>query len=306
LLRLALRRLYPTGGVYLNLGHANLTDPVLRATAGAGLRRVVMIHDTIPLDFPQFTGPGMVENFRAKLGAVSRGADMVIHLARATRQSTEAHFAALGRIPPGIIAPLSVSKPIPAFDQIAGICPADPYFVALGTIEPRKNTGFLLDLWDRLPTPRPTLLLLGRIGWEQDSILTRAKNQDAVQIISGLSDGQTAAILSGARGLLFPSLAEGFGLPPIEAALLGVPVLTNPLPVISETLRDYPIYLDCNDIYSWIETIRNLMTGQNLACKAPIFGLSGGVTADWNDHVKCVFAGLRQIGPDNQGNGRNK
>jgi glycosyltransferase involved in cell wall biosynthesis len=306
LLRLSLRRLFPGGGVYLNLGHANLTDQVLRAIGRAGLTRVVMIHDTIPLDFPQFTRPAVVEGFAAKLAAVARGADLVVHLARATKITTEAHLARFGQVPPGVIAPLAVPAPVPAFDHIAGLCPDGPYFVALGTIEPRKNTRFLLDVWEGLPNPRPALLLLGRQGWEEDSVLARAKSQDGVRILSGLNDGQTAAILSGARALLFPSFAEGFGLPPVEAARLGVPVLAHPLPVLQETLGDYPIYLDQNDIYSWTETIKALVIDVVRPKKGAPEGRASAVATVWDDHVKCVFAGLRQIGPKGQGDGQEK
>lgn len=305
-LRIKLRQLFPNGGVYLNLGHANLTQAVLRAVQRAGLTRVVMIHDTIPLDFPQFTRPAMVENFRTKLQAVSRDADVVIHLANTTRHTTEAHLARLGRVPPGIVAPLAVPTPALPPDGLETIRPHGPYFVALGTIEPRKNTRFLLDLWEQLPLPRPRLILMGRKGWEEGSILSRAEAMDGVQILANLTDPQAAAILSDARALLFPSLAEGFGLPPVEAAVLGVPVLVNPLAVLRETLGDYPIYLDLNDIYSWMETIKLLTDGDAKSTRTAISVQGLGFAKDWDDHVKCVFAGLRQIGPKDHGNGQEE
>ena len=195
---------------------------------------------------------------------------------------------------------------MPVWTGIDGLRPAGPYFVALGTIEPRKNIRFLLDIWDRLPVPRPKLLLLGRRGWEQDSVLSRAEATEGVRILSDLNDGQAAAILSCARALLFPSLAEGFGLPPIEAARLGVPVLANALPVLKETAGDYPIYLEENDIYSWMETISKL-TGDAAGVGTPALKGQGlGVAANWDDHVKRVFAGLGQNGPMDRGNGQGE
>lgn len=294
-LRMTLRRLFPDGGVYLNLGHANLTEQVLGATGRAGMTRIVMIHDTIPLDYPQFTRTDTVTGFQNKLRAVAAGADVVIHLTQATRLSTELQLNRLGRVPPGIVAPLAVPMPVPSFDGLDGLRPDGPYFVALGTIEPRKNTRFLLDLWDRMPAFRPSLILLGRKGWEDDSILARAEATPGVRILSDLPDPQAAAILAGARALLFPSLAEGFGLPPVEAARLGIPVLANSLPVLRETLGDYPIYLDQNDIYSWMETINSLTEAKRT--QSAISAQGKGFATDWDEHVNCVFATLGQIGP---------
>lgn len=305
-LRMMLRRLFPEGGVYFNLGHANLNMPVLDAIGRANLTRVVMIHDTIPLEYPQFTRPAIVTSFESKLRSVATGADAVIHLAQATRVSTELQLKRFGRVPRGIVAPLAVPMPVPSFDGLSHLCPEGPYFVALGTIEPRKNTRFLLDLWDRMPTLRPSLILLGRKGWEEDAVLSRAEATQGVQILSDLPDARAAAILSNAKALLFPSLAEGFGLPPVEAARLGVPVVANPLPVLHETLGDYPIYLDPNDIYSWMETINSLTEGEAKPTKRAIRTQGKGFATDWDDHVNCVFAGLRQVGPMGHENGQEE
>ena len=61
------------------------------------------------------------------------------------------------------------------------------------------------------------------------------------------------AVLKGASGFLFPSHAEGFGLPPVEAAALGVPILSNDLPVIREILGDIPVYASVSDRYLWFK-----------------------------------------------------
>ncbi len=72
-------------------------------------------------------------------------------------------------------------------------------------------------------------------------------------------------LVAGAAGLLFPSCAEGFGLPPAEAAAAGVPVICNELPVMREILGEYPIYASVTDSYSWIKTIWELAEAGRVA-----------------------------------------
>ncbi len=249
-----LRRL-PKGSSYLNVGHANLTNRSLATLRQAGLTITVMIHDTIPLDHPEFARPDTVAPFAARLAAVSAYANHIIHLTDAARRLTEGHLARLGRIPPGITASNGIDLP--------ALCPTpldltSPYFVTLGTIEPRKNHALLLDVWDRLPSPQPRLFIIGNRGWADTALLARLDALPAdgpVQVMHGLSDGAVATILSGANALLSPSLAEGFGLPPVEAAARGTAVIATDLPVTREILGNMAVYLNPADIYSWVETI---------------------------------------------------
>ena len=282
-----LRRSLPQGGLYLNVGHANLTDRSLAAIRAAGLRIAVLIHDTIPLDHPHLARADTVAPFRRKLAAVSAHADRVIHLTADTRARTEAQLALLGRVPPGVVAPNGVTVAAPAALP-PGLNPVAPWFVALGTIEPRKNIGLLLDAWARL-NPAPQLFIVGNRGWADTGLLARldALPPDGpIRVLSGLSDGAVAALLSGARALLFPSLAEGFGLPPLEAAALGTPVIAGDLAVTRELLGDYPVYLPLGDSYSWAETIARK------AAEPPdgIVRGAGVRIPRWEDHFKIVLS----------------
>jgi glycosyltransferase involved in cell wall biosynthesis len=100
-------------------------------------------------------------------------------------------------------------------------------------------------------------------------------------VLTGLPDGAVASLLLGARALLFPSLAEGFGLPLVEAAALGTPVIASDLPVIREVLGDYPVYLDPVDSYPWMETVKTLALSQTrqTALTPPT----------WRDHFNTVL-----------------
>jgi glycosyltransferase involved in cell wall biosynthesis len=187
----------------------------------------------------------------------------------------------LGRLPDGITANLGVSVAQP----IATDAPAQPYFVTLGTIEPRKNHALLLNLWAQMPNP-PGLLILGGRGWSNAEVFARLDalpDDSPIQERAGLSDGQIAFLLQGAQALLFPSFAEGFGIPALEAASLGTPVVAADLPVFQELLGEFAVYLDVTDSYSWMETIRRLATVglAKRTVKTP---------PNWAEHFKLVLS----------------
>ncbi|MEF9606119.1 glycosyltransferase, partial [Paracoccus sp. PXZ] len=123
-----------------------------------------------------------------------------------------------------------------------------PFFVTLGTIEPRKNHALLLDTWqilERRPDP-PRLFIIGRRGWENRAVfarLDRLPPGGAVRELPDLDDGAVAALIGRSHGLLMPSRAEGFGLPLTEAAGRGIPVLASPLLAAREMLGDYATWL---------------------------------------------------------------
>lgn len=293
-----LRRHLPPGTAYLNVGHSNL-----RAAVFAALRQVpgatvaVMIHDAIPLDHPDFASEGMPAAFAGRLHRVGAAADLVIYPSASARRSVEAHLARLGRVPPGMVAPLGIDIPRP--DPAAlptGLDLAPPFFVALGTIEPRKNLGFLLDLWADLARAPPAsglprLYLVGRRGWAAPGLIARLDALPAdgpVRELGPLPDAAVAALLQRSAGLLFPSLAEGYGLPPLEAAALGVPVVLNDLAVYRETLGNSAVYASVNDRYPWRKAITDLAEGAGRAETARHHHDDRPLPR-WEDHFKPVL-----------------
>lgn len=273
---------------YYNVGHSNLTDRVFAAVKEASGQIHVLIHDVIPLEFPAFQRPGSVVPFETKLKRVSASADRVIYNSQDTRHRAEALLRDMGRVPPAIVAYLGAALPTPDPHKLpAGIPQERPYFVMVSTLEPRKNQTFLLDLWDRLGPGAPPLYLCGQRGWNNDAFFARldALPEDhPVQEVSGLTDPALAALVQGAAGALFPSLAEGFGLPPLEAAQLGTPVLCNDLPVLREFLGDRAVYADVAEPSLWAETIEEWTKHPPPRHPGEPF-----VGPTWSDHFKTVL-----------------
>lgn len=290
-LRLFLPRMLrkiPKGAVYLNVGHTNLSRLVLGRIARAGMKIAVLIHDTIPLDYPQYSRADRTRPFARKLAAAARFADVVIHISDDARRKTEGHFAKSGRVPAAVTAHLGaviaapISMPMPA-----------PYFITIGTIEPRKNHALLLDIWEKLGTGPdvPQLVILGARGWAAPEIFARMDRLIASGTLihhANMDDGRAMGLLAGARALLFPTHAEGFGLPPIEAQALGVRVIAADLPVLHEVLGEMAVYLDPADSYSWMETIRAVMRGENGAAVTPL----RRNPPVWAEHFKIVLTAL--------------
>ncbi len=289
-----LQRHLPAGAVYFNTGHSNLTDRMLGAVRQAGARIAVLVHDTIPLDFPQYQRPGTPARFKALLQRVQAQADLAIYNSHHTRERAEMYMTRWGPPPAAVVAHLGVEPAMPDHDALPpGLPPSRPYFVTLGTIEPRKGHDLLLDVWDdlarRMDAP-PPLLICGTRGWNNRAVfdrLDRLASGGPVRELNGLSDGAVAALVAGARALLCPSRAEGFGLPAVEAAALNVPVICADLPVYREVLNNTPIYLYEADRYQWRDAIISMIDNKDGA--KPVRSRDIFVAPTWEDHFRRVL-----------------
>lgn len=254
------------GMIYLNVGHTGLHEPTLTTWIRAqGLRAIYLIHDLIPISHPDYCRPGEAQKHRRRMKNALSSAAGIIGNSRATIDELK-RFASAVRMtmPPAVASWISGQVPRRTATKIVS---AHPYFVVLGTIEGRKNHRVLLQAWSRLVDRGngivPDLLIVGQRGWQAEPVFSMLNHPESfgghVRELNSCSDDEVADLLSGARALLMPSFAEGFGLPVIEALQLGTPVIASDLPVFREIAGDIPRYEDATDVGAWEEAIRQMM-----------------------------------------------
>ncbi|WP_413992043.1 glycosyltransferase family 4 protein [Labrys okinawensis] len=266
-LRVSMRALpkVTSRAVYLNTSHSGLDDTrYLQALKIQGIRIVVVLHDLIPIDFPEFCRNGEDRRHCARLANIVLFADLVVTVSAYTRERFLAWSVERKTAPPTtVVVPLATEHHFLSATVSSRDLSPLPYFVCLGTIEARKNHSFLLLVWrrlvERLGDSCPRLVLVGRRGWKIElplDLLRLGKGlSSAVVEVADLSDRGVVALMAGAHGLVQPSLAEGFGLPLVEAGALGIPVIASDIPAHREIAPVGTLLLDPLDAPAWERSI---------------------------------------------------
>lgn len=260
---------------YVNASHSGLPlrrGALRRIDPGLRMRRFVYVHDLIPLDFPEYQRPSTAKRFTGFLDEIAAAPLRLATNSAATAERLAA-FAAergwrveeLAPLVPRLVKRIAASEAMRAALRPAVRALLDdtrPYFIVVGTIEPRKNHLLLLQMWRdfaRLPAP-PKLVVVGRRGWENEMVLDMLDRSSTiaphVAEFGDLTDVETQALIQGARALLLPSFAEGLGLPLMEAGVLGAPAIVSDLPALREIAPPGTTFLDPLDGAAWKRAIR--------------------------------------------------
>jgi glycosyltransferase involved in cell wall biosynthesis len=288
---------------YLLVSHHHLEKRRLfvRLRQRGRVRFVCLIHDLIPIEFPEYALPGQDRRHRRRIETAAELADGVIVNSRLTGAAFRPYLDRAGRSPLLIAAPFGVDPPAPDGEPPA---PAEPpYFVCVGTIEARKNHLLLLNLWRRLAAElgerTPRLVLVGQRGWESENAIDMLERCPGLQGIvrehNRLPDRETARLVRGARALLLPSFAEGFGFPLVEALVLGVPVLCSDIPALRENGAEVPEFFDPLDGVGWHAAIRDYARPDSPRRRAQLGRLARWRPVRWADHFAAVEALIAQV-----------
>ena len=258
----------PLGSIYVNVAqHALESDVYFKwLKRRRDLHRVFFVHDLLPIDYPEYWPQGHEVRFKRRLDCIIEHATAIITSSNQVKSRIEREYVRRLKNPVPILAlPFAPSHAAPAISSSASRSARQPYFVIIGTLEPRKNHLFILNVWRQLAGVMkvpPKLVIAGKRAWNSEAAVSMIERSvelgSCVREIYGLTDDALRELLSNARALLMPSLAEGFGLPLIEALSLRVPVVATDIPVFREVTKESGIFLDPLDGPAWIRTIRAL------------------------------------------------
>jgi glycosyltransferase involved in cell wall biosynthesis len=282
--------------LYLLVSHHGLVRPsaLIRFKARTGARFVCLVHDLIPIKHPEYVRRGDARRHRRRMDTVANLADRVIVNSAGTAAALERHFAEAGSTAPIRVAPLGIDLRRSLRPPVA-VGPS-PYFVYVATIEPRKNHRLLLDVWRQLAaaagSAAPRLVLIGRRGLRSRAIVESIERSGLadglVEEHNDLPDAAVARLVAGAQASLYPSLAEGYGLPVAEGLALGVPVLCSDLPELREIGLDVPEYLDPLDRPAWRDAVLDYAKSASIRRQAQLARLTRWRPPSWEQHFSRV------------------
>jgi len=297
-----LSRVHTANRLLVNIGHSGLEKPGYADwLTEKQVRPIFMVHDLIPITHPEYCRTGEAERHIIRMQTVLKTAAGLVTNSMQTMLALRRFADNSGlRMPPAAVAPLGGAdlplarrgRPLPM-----------PFFVVLGTIEPRKNHWMLLQVWRRLIERHgqnaPGLVVIGQRGWESENVLDLLERCPVLRgfVIErpDCSDTEMASYLRHARALLFPSFTEGYGLPLIEALAVGLPVIASNLPVFKEIAGGVPEYLDPLDGIGWSNRIEDYSRYDSPGRMAQLNRMSGLTLPTWSNHFKVMDSLLEQL-----------
>ena len=207
---------------------------------------VMTLHDLSPWLDPAWQPNASRVRRRTRLLLQGRICTMVITPTEAVRRAAIERF----RLDPDrvVAVPLAAAE---HFRPVASAPPA-PYFLFVGTLEPRKNIARLIEAWRELRKKQDVELVIAgrtRAGFEPIAA------EPGLRVLGAVSEEELPALYSGAVACVYPSLYEGFGLPALEAMQCGAVVITSRDPAIMEVTGDAAVHVDATDTRALAEAL---------------------------------------------------
>jgi glycosyltransferase involved in cell wall biosynthesis len=242
----------------------------------AGGEVVWMVYDLIPLLFPQTCDPGMPPAFRNWLSHAVATADGFVCISEATRQDLErfidqsagyirrpwSRSVHLGSDLESGRAGAASATTLALIESLQGT----RFFVAVGTVEPRKDYATILAAFDQLwaAGKQCALIVVGKHGWNVDELARKLRNHPnqgkTLFWLEGIGDDDLTQLLDHSSGLIQASLAEGFGLPVVEAGSRNIPLILSDLEVFHEVAGDAANYFPAGNADGLSDVLRNGLT----------------------------------------------
>jgi glycosyltransferase involved in cell wall biosynthesis len=256
------------------------------------LPAVVTVHDLTFVTHPEWHDRTKVRFFTQALHEVARRATVIICVSERTRADLLEHLRPTGAV---VVAPHGIDherfspvEPAPGADAAVlarhGI--DGPYVLHLGTIEPRKDVPNLVAAFDAVAERHAglRLVLVGRRGWGTetlDAALDAAKHREAISELGYVLADEVPALLRQASVVAYPSRAEGFGLPALEALACGAPLVTTSDTPMAEVAGGAALLVPAGDVDALAEAIAQILDDPVGVTTRRLAGLDRAAQATW-------------------------
>jgi len=259
------------------------------------LRRFLTVYDLIALDQPELFEPNVVSLMNEVIASLSPS-DWVLCISEATRRDLLAHRPDLdpAHVLVTYLAAADHFRPDLRADEWPSLkrkynLPDQPYALTLSTLEPRKNIAQVIRCFARLVAEGKVgdmrLVMVGTRGWKMESIFQELDKlgsvRDRVVVTGFVPDEDLSPIYSHATMFVYPSLLEGFGLPPLEAMQCGVPVITSNTSSLPEVVGDAGIMVSPTDADALCQSMASLFNDQELRDRLAIKARERAATFSW-------------------------
>jgi alpha-1,3-rhamnosyl/mannosyltransferase len=257
-----------------------------------GIPVLATIMDAIPLSHPEWASPRL-RSFKNKLWLqASSWADHVVTISDYAKTQIIEHFG----IPAHQISVVSLGVDQRFYNRIDPVVVQSvnqsyrlqrPYFLCVGTLQPRKNIHRAIDAYQMLPPQllkTHDLVIVGRNGWGSEALVKRLNSmlpQSGVHWLGGIPDLDKRALLQNATALVFPSLSEGFGLPVLEAFASQTPVIASNTTSLPEIAADAALLIDPCDTLALAHAMQCLADNPSHAANLRSLGLARSRQFSW-------------------------
>jgi glycosyltransferase involved in cell wall biosynthesis len=254
--------------------------------------QVVTVHDLVALAYPELHPPRAAAIQRRQLEVARDRAAVILAVSRSTADL----LTARGVDPKKVVVTANGVSTLPPAD--CSLVPEDPYLLAVGTLTPRKGLETLIGAFATAVLPRGMrLVLAGTPGWQSTRVYEaiRANGVEGRVVCTGkVTDAQLAGLYRNCRAMCMPSLAEGFGLPILEAAAAGAPVIASDLAVFRELEECVALYAAPGDERDWITALEGIVADEDLRRAAVSRGREMARAYTWDRTAGAVLTAYQQ------------
>ena len=271
-------------------------------------RSVVTVFDMSFERFPQFAEERNLRNLRRGIRRTAAESDAILTISEFSAREIEellpesrgrVHAIPLGISPDFRAAP---EREVARMRETLGL--SRPYLLAVGTVEPRKNLGFLVDVFERLADDPATrdldLVVAGMPGWKCEPIFARFRDSPRaarIRYVRYVPDGMLSALYTGAAAFVVTSHYEGFGFPPLEAMACGTPVVSSSGGSLPEVLGEAAIVLRGFDADDWAHALAGLLSNDSRLASLRTDGPAWAARYRWERTARETLAVYRSLRP---------